>query len=109
MIVMKKGLMVITSSRLYAALKLSLRKKLMQKSNVEHGRLMLIHLAENERGAETNKACKITRIKGTDINTSLLAQKELIRALVTGGSMTHLPFRGSKFTQVLKEIFVINN
>ena len=69
----------------------------MQKSNVEHGRLMIINLVGSERGAETNKACKTTRIEGTDINTS------------TGRFMTHIPFRGSKRTQVLKEIFVVGN
>ena len=35
--------------------------------------------------------------------------KELIRALATGGSMTHIPFGGSKLTQLLKEIFVVEN
>jgi hypothetical protein len=36
----------------------------------------------------------------------LLALKEVIRALATGDSMAHVPFRGSKLTQVLKESFV---
>jgi kinesin family protein 2/24 len=35
--------------------------------------------------------------------------KEVIRALATGGSMTHIPFRGSKLTQVLKDSFVGEN
>merc|ERR1712238_164686 len=97
------------SSRSHAVLQLSLRKKLRQKANVEHGRLTFIDLAGSERGADTNKACKTTRIEGADINTSLLALKEVIRALATGGSMTHIPFRGSKLTQVLKESFVGEN
>jgi len=97
------------SSRSHAVLQLSLRKKLRQKSNAEHGRLTFIDLAGSERGADTNKACKTTRIEGADINTSLLALKEVIRALATGGSMTHIPFRGSKLTQVLKESFVGEN
>jgi hypothetical protein len=38
-----------------------------------------------------------------------LALKEVIRALATGDSMAHIPFRGSKLTQVLKESFVGKN
>jgi len=38
-----------------------------------------------------------------------LALKEVIRALATGGSLTHIPFRGSKLTQVLKDSFVGEN
>lgn len=45
-------------------------------------------------------------MEGAEINTSLLALKEVIRALATGDSLTHVPFRGSKLTQVLKESFV---
>lgn len=48
-------------------------------------------------------------MEGAEINTSLLALKEVIRALATGGSMTHIPFRGSKLTQVLKDSFVGEN
>lgn len=57
----------------------------------------------------TNKASRTTRLEGADINVSLLALKEVIRALATGDSMTHIPFRGSKLTQVLKESFVGKN
>lgn len=46
---------------------------------------------------------------GAEINTSLLALKEVIRALATDGTLTHVPFRGSKLTQVLKESFVGSN
>lgn len=94
------------SSRSHAVLQLSLRKQVGRKSNVEHGRLTFIDLAGSERGADTSRACRTTRLEGAEINTSLLALKEVIRALATGGSMTHIPFRGSKLTQVLKESFV---
>ena len=97
------------SRRLYAVLQLSPRKKLMQKSNVEHGSLMFISLAGNERDADMNKACKTTRIEGADFNTSFLTLKGIIRALATCGSMTHIPFRGSNLNQVPNESFVGEN
>lgn len=73
------------------------------------GRFTFIDLAGSERGADTSNASKATRLEGAEINTSLLALKEVIRALATGGSMTHIPFRGSKLTQVLKDSFVGEN
>ena len=72
----------------------------------EHGRLTFIDLAGSERGADTSKCDRQTRLEGAEINTSLLALKEVIRALATGGTMQHIPFRGSKLTQVLKDSFV---
>jgi len=44
-----------------------------------------------------------------EINTSLSALKEVIRALALGDAMTHVPFRGSKLTQVLKESLIGKN
>jgi kinesin family protein 2/24 len=73
------------------------------------GRLTFIDLAGSERGADTSSSSRATRLEGAEINTSLLALKEVIRALATGGSMTHIPFRGSKLTQVLKDSFVGEN
>jgi len=97
------------SSRSHAVLQLHLRKTVGKRENVEHGRLTFIDLAGSERGADTDKASRTTRLEGADINTSLLALKEVIRALATGDSMTHIPFRGSKLTQVLKESFIGKN
>jgi len=94
------------SSRSHAVLQLSLRKDVGRVKNKEHGRLTFIDLAGSERGADTSKACRTTRMEGAEINTSLLALKEVIRALATGSSLKRIPFRGSKLTQVLKESFV---
>ena len=97
------------SSRSHAVLQLCLRKTIGRRNNVEHGRLTFIDLAGSERGADTAQASRATRLEGAEINTSLLALKEVIRALATGDSMKHIPFRGSKLTQVLKESFVGKN
>ncbi|XP_030762965.1 kinesin-like protein Klp10A isoform X2 [Sitophilus oryzae] len=89
------------SSRSHAVFQIILRKA--GSRNVE-GKFSLIDLAGNERGADNNKSNRQTRIEGADINKSLLALKECIRALGRRGA--HLPFRGSKLTQVLRDSFI---
>jgi len=64
------------------------------------GKLSLIDLAGSERGADNEDTDAGTRKEGRDINTSLLALKEVIRALQSGN---HAPFRQSRLTQVLQE------
>ncbi|KAF9816689.1 hypothetical protein SFRURICE_018569 [Spodoptera frugiperda] len=62
-------------------------------------------LAGNERGADTSSASRQTRMESAEINKSLLALKECIRALGMKGQ-NHLPFRVSKLTQVLRDSFI---
>lgn len=68
-----------------------------------YGKISFIDLAGCERGADTIDQSKQTRIDGAEINKSLLALKECIRALDCGKA--HTPFRGSKLTMVLKDSF----
>lgn len=71
-----------------------------------HGKLSFIDLAGSERGADVSDQNKQTRFDGAEINKSLLALKECIRALDL--NKNHTPFRGSKLTLVLKDSFVGN-
>jgi len=73
-------------------------------SSTLEGKLSFIDLAGSERGADTTHSSKQTRMEGAEINTSLLALKEVIRSLER--KQGHTPFRGSKLTQVLKDSFV---
>ncbi|MEE6458355.1 hypothetical protein FKM82_000263 [Ascaphus truei] len=90
------------SSRSHAVFQIILRKK-----GKLHGKFSLIDLAGNERGADTSSADRQTRLEGAEINKSLLALKECIRAL--GRNKPHTPFRASKLTQVLRDSFIGEN
>merc|ERR1719347_1452084 len=90
------------SSRSHAVFQIVLRVN--TKRRPLHGKFSLIDLAGNERGADTNSANRQTRMEGAEINKSLLALKECIRALGRKGA--HLPFRASKLTQVLRDSFI---
>lgn len=68
--------------------------------------MSFIDLAGSERGADVKDSQKQTRIDGAEINKSLLALKECIRALDM--DKKHTPFRGSKLTLVLKDSFIGN-
>ncbi|XP_074640699.1 kinesin-like protein KIF2A [Tubulanus polymorphus] len=89
------------SSRSHAVFQIILRKAASRKL---HGKFSLIDLAGNERGADTMSSDRMTRMEGAEINKSLLALKECIRALGRKGA--HLPFRASKLTQVLRDSFI---
>lgn len=93
------------SSRSHAVFQIILRHNRRQKSM--KGKFSLIDLAGNERGADTSSSNRQTRMEGAEINKSLLALKECIRALGRKGA--HLPFRASKLTQVLRDSFIGEN
>lgn len=93
------------SSRSHAVFQIILKHDRRHK-NVK-GKFSLIDLAGNERGADTSSANRQTRMEGAEINKSLLALKECIRALGRKGA--HLPFRASKLTQVLRDSFIGEN
>lgn len=71
-----------------------------------HGKISFIDLAGSERAADTIDTNKQTRLDGAEINKSLLALKECIRAL--DQDKKHTPFRGSKLTLVLRDSFTGN-
>ena len=79
------------SSRSHAVLQIALKN-----NGKVHGKASFIDLAGSERGADTAENGKQTRIDGAEINKSLLALKECIRALDM--DKRHTPFRGSKLT-----------
>lgn len=89
-----------TSSRSHAICQIVLRDKESQKLI---GKLSLVDLAGSERGSDTKSHDKQRRTESSEINTSLLALKECIRAL--GGSSKHVPYRASKLTLILKDCF----
>ncbi|KAK1443887.1 kinesin-related protein 6 [Babesia gibsoni] len=89
------------SSRSHAILRIELR-------NTDTfsccGRIVFIDLAGSERGADCINQPKQTQMDGAGINRSLLALKECIRAMDL--EKTHIPFRDSELTKVLRDIFV---
>lgn len=82
----------IDSSRSHAILQIRLKEK------NDLGKFAFIDLAGNERGADVVDTNKQTRNDGKEINKSLLALKECIRAL--DRDQGHTPFRQSKLTLV---------
>ncbi|KAH9621757.1 hypothetical protein KSS87_003246 [Heliosperma pusillum] len=97
------------SSRSHAILQLAVKSPDSAESKPPRlvGKLSFIDLAGSERGADTTDNDKQTRVEGAEINKSLLALKECIRAL--DNDQNHIPFRGSKLTEVLRDSFVGQN
>ena len=93
----------VDSSRSHAILQVTLREQSKERTI---GKISFIDLAGSERGADTLDQDRQTRMDGAEINKSLLALKECIRAL--DQDKKHTPFRGSKLTLVLKDSFTGN-
>lgn len=91
-----------TSSRSHAICQINIRDS----SGKALGRLLLVDLAGSERAQDTQSNNRQRRIEGAEINKSLLALKECIRAIDMKSS--HLPFRASKLTMVLRDSFLNN-
>ncbi|MCQ2818866.1 MAG: hypothetical protein MJ252_16495 [archaeon] len=95
-----------TSSRSHAICNIIIKE--VGKSE-EYGKLSLVDLAGSERAQETQSNNRQRRQEGAEINKSLLALKECIRALdarKNGNENIHVPFRASKLTHVLRDSFV---
>ncbi|XP_038999833.1 kinesin-like protein KIN-13B [Hibiscus syriacus] len=98
------------SSRSHAILQLAVKRSVDGNGSKPPrlvGKLSFIDLAGSERGADTTDNDKQTRMEGAEINKSLLALKECIRAL--DNDQGHIPFRGSKLTEVLRDSFMGNS
>ncbi|KAK1941028.1 Kinesin-like protein KIF2C [Phytophthora citrophthora] len=93
------------SSRSHALLRVTLYTN--GNNNSALARLFMVDLAGSERASDTQSDKKSTRMEGAEINKSLLALKECIRALDRGA--THIPFRQSKLTQLLRDSFLSQN
>lgn len=89
-----------TSSRSHAICQVFLRDP---ETGKLKGKLGLVDLAGSERGSDTKSHNAQRRAESAEINTSLLSLKECIRAL--GQKSSHVPYRGSKLTLILKDCF----
>jgi kinesin family protein 2/24 len=95
-----------TSSRSHAICNIVIKE---EGKNETYGKLSLVDLAGSERAQETQSNNRQRRAEGAEINKSLLALKECIRALdarKSGNENIHVPFRASKLTHVLRDSFV---
>ena len=81
-----------------------------KREDEEYAKLTLVDLAGSERATETQSNNKSRLAEGAEINKSLLALKECIRALdvrkAKGNNDQHVPFRNSKLTLVLRDSFL---
>lgn len=72
------------------------------------GKFLMVDLAGSERAQDIRSNNRERRSEGAEINKSLLALKECIRALdnAKGNKEAHVPFRASKLTMVLRDSFM---
>lgn len=97
------------SSRSHAVWQITIKNG---KSGEQIGKLKLVDLAGSERAQDTQSNNRQRRLEGADINKSLLALKEWIRAFDTKRSTAgeiHVPFRASKLTMILRDSFNSKN
>lgn len=94
-----------TSSRSHAICKIKLHDTNAPDSN-ELGSLLIVDLAGSERAQDGQENTDARQKEGAEINKSLLALKECIRAMQSSKPNKHIPFRTSKLTMVLKDSFV---
>ena len=92
-----------TSSRSHAVCQI----KVKDASGKAIGKLLLVDLAGSERAADTQSNNRQRRMEGAEINKSLLALKECIRAIDQRSG--HVPFRASKLSMVLRDSFLGSN
>ena len=96
-----------TSSRSHAICNFIIKDAKSKNSDDVFAKLTLVDLAGSERATETQCNNKSRLAEGAEINKSLLALKECIRALdarkQSGNSELHVPFRNSKLTLVLRD------
>ena len=90
------------SSRSHGIIQIILKNE----KQIQYGKISFIDLAGSERAIDTIDTNKQTKFDGAEINKSLLALKECIRAL--DQEKKHTPFRGSKLTLVLRDSFIGN-
>ena len=98
-----------TSSRSHAICQI----KVQEEGAKNSGKLLLVDLAGSERAQECQSNVKERQQEAAEINKSLLALKECIRAMDASrgnnASNNHIPFRGSKLTMVLRDSFGISD
>ena len=88
-----------TSSRSHSICQIFVKR-----GNEDLGKLVLVDLAGSERAQDTQSNNRQRRMEGAEINKSLLALKECIRAM--GDKADHVPFRASKLTLILRDSFI---
>lgn len=93
-----------TSSRSHAICTIKIFEERPDGSRAPGGKLLLVDLAGSERAQDTQSNNKNRRQEGAEINQSLLALKECIRAMEQKGE--HIPFRQTKLTMVLRDSFI---
>jgi kinesin family protein 2/24 len=100
------------SSRSHAICEITIRDS--TRGDRVHGSISLVDLAGSERAADSRNHDRQRRVESAEINKSLLALKECIRALAQKADTpedmhVHVPFRASKLTLMLRDSFVSEN